>query len=65
MILEFKTPRNTYGYRKYLAIDTGAEVFTRECPRMIVDGIEIKSGDYKELVEKLRNLGYEEREQIF
>lgn len=65
MILQFKTGRNTYGYRKYLAFDTGAEIFTRVCPRMITDGIEIKARDYKELVLKLQSLGYKECERIF
>lgn len=65
MILEFKTARNAYGHRKYLAFDTGAEIYTRLAPRMIVDGIEIKTRDYKELLLKLRALGYKECDRIF
>lgn len=59
MILEFKTTnKNTYGRRKYLYIDTGAEVYTTESHSMIITGIEIKTKDYKELLEKLQQLGY-------
>lgn len=65
MILQFKTARNTYGHRKYLAFDTGAEIFTRVSPRMITEGIEIKARVYKELVLKLQSLGYKECERIF
>lgn len=61
MILEFKTARNkTNGSRHYLAIDTGAEVFSTFCPFMIVSGIEIKYSDYKAMIEKCKNLGYHE-----
>lgn len=66
MILKFKTARNTNGYRKYLAIDTGAETFTRNCPYMIMDGMEIKTKDYNEFVNNLVNIwGFTEKEQIF
>jgi hypothetical protein len=59
MILEFKTTnKNTYRRRKYLYIDTGAEVYTTEPHSMIITGIEIKTKDYKELLEKLQQLGY-------
>ena len=55
MILEFKTPRAAYGIRRYLKIDTEKRTFSRVCP-----GIEIKTGDYKELVEQLRTDNFEE-----
>lgn len=65
MILKFKTARNANGHRKYLAIDTGAQTFTKICPYMIVDGIEIKTKDYNELIYKLVNMyGFTEKERI-
>lgn len=65
MILEFKTKRNTYGHRNYLGIDTGAEIYSRQCPHMITEGIEIKSSDMKELVEKCKANEYKEVEFIY
>lgn len=59
MILEFKTARNkTNGSRRYLAIDTGAELYSTFCPYMITPGIEIKYRDYKSMIEKLEKLEY-------
>jgi len=60
MILEFKTAMNKNGHRKYLCIDTGAEVFSRNCRYMITPGIEIKVGDYNELIKKVERLRFEE-----
>ena len=65
MILEFKTKRNTYGHRKYLGIDTGAEVYARQCPRMIIEGIEIKNSDMKELIEQCKKNEFKEVEFIY
>ncbi len=66
MLLEFKTSnKNTYGSRKYLAIDTNAEIYTTVPTRMIIDGIEIKSRDYKEITEKLKRLEFKKVERIF
>ena len=63
MILEFKTARNkTNGSRRYLAIDTGAEMYSTFCPFMVTPGIEIKYSDYKELIEKLEKLEYHKSE---
>ena len=50
MIFEFKTKRDRNGNRKYLAIDTGAEIYSTQCRHMIVDGIEIKKEDYDYLI---------------
>lgn len=61
MILQFKTARNTNGNRRYLLIDTGAEIFTRNCPRFIMEGIEIKTRDYNELIKQLENNGFIEK----
>ena len=64
MILEFKTARNkTNGSRRYLAIDTGAEMYSTFCPFMVTPGIEIKYKDYKELIEMLERLEYHRSEK--
>lgn len=61
MKLEFKTARNkTNGSRKYLYIDTEKKIYSTFCPRMIVDGIEIKTADYKALIKELSANGYKE-----
>ena len=64
MILEFKTARNkTNGTRRYLAIDTEAEIYSIFCPFIVTPGIEIKYSDYKELIEKLERLEYHKSEE--
>ena len=65
MILEFMTRRNACGHRKYLIIDTGAEEYSRNTRHLIPEGVEIKTHDYNEIIEKLRRYGYTEREYIF
>lgn len=61
MIIEFKTSnKNTYGRRKYLAIDAENKTYTTTCNSMIIDGIEIKTSDYKQLINKCKNAGYTE-----
>lgn len=66
MILEFKTKRNkTNGYRKYLCIDTGTKMYSRNDRRMITEGIEIKTSDYNELIKKLQLIEYKEVEIIY
>lgn len=60
MIYEFKTARNINGHRKYLKIDTEEKRYTTVCREMIMDGIEIKAKDRKELIEKLEKAGYRE-----
>lgn len=61
MIFEFKTARNKMnGARKWLQIDTEKRTYTRFCPRMIVEGIEIKNADYKELLKQLKENGFSE-----
>lgn len=64
MILQFKTPRNTNGNRRYLAIDTAAGTFTRNNPRFIMEGIEVKSRDFTELVKELEKNGFIEKEEV-
>lgn len=64
MVLQFKTPRNLNGNRRYLAIDTAARTFTRNNPRFIMEGIEVKTRDYKELVKQLENNGFIEKEEV-
>ena len=64
MLLEFKTARNkTNGSRRYLAIDTGAEIYSTFCPFMETPGIEIKYSDYKAMIEKCEMLEYRRSEQ--
>jgi hypothetical protein len=59
MILEFKTKgNNTYGRRRYLAIDTEKGTYTTESPRMIVEGVEISTRDYKAMIEEAKKAGY-------
>lgn len=59
MILEFKTSNNnTYHRRKYLRVDTNLKVFSTLSPSFVISGIEIKTKDYKELIEQLKNDGY-------
>ena len=65
MILEFKTKRDSYGHRKYLGIDTTIRAYSRNCPRMITEGIEIKSSDMKELVEQCKQEKYKELDFIY
>lgn len=62
MLLEFKTKRNTYGHRKYLAIDTENKTYSRFCHKMCVDGIEIKSSDMGSLIKQLESEGYIEKD---
>lgn len=58
MFMEFKTARNANGHRKYLRIDPETRTYTTESPRMIIEGIEIKSKDYRELLQKCAASGY-------
>lgn len=64
MILQFKTPRNQNGNRRYLAIDTAAGTFTRKNPRFIMEGIEVKSRDYSQLIKELEKSGFIEKEEV-
>lgn len=64
MILQFKTARNTNGNRRYLAINTADGTYTRNNPRFIMEGIEIKSRDYTELVKQLENSGFTEKMEV-
>ena len=64
MILEFMTKRNTNGHRNYLAIDTGAMAYSRQCRYMVMDGIEVSAKAYKELVEKCVRNEYTERDYV-
>lgn len=65
MILEFKTKRNTNGHRRYLAIDTGAECYARQTPRMIAEGVEITVTAMNELIEQCKRNEFTERDYIY
>lgn len=60
MLIKFMTARNTCGHRYYIAIDTEAKTFTRNCPYMIPDGVEVKKRDYNKIVETVKNANYTE-----
>ena len=64
MILEFKTKANTNGHKKYLCISTENNTFSRFNPWIYTSGIEIKTKDYNELIERLKTTGFEEVNKI-
>ena len=64
MILQFKTPRNQNGNRRYIAVDTAAGIFTRNNPHFIIEGIEIKSLDYSQIIKELEKSGFIEKEEV-
>ena len=63
MILEFKTKRNTNGHRAYLRIDTDKKEYSTFCRRMVVDGIEVKAADRKNLIKELQKNGFTENDK--
>lgn len=65
MILQFKTKRNVNGNRKFLAIDTSTNCYTRVCRWMITEGVEITAKAYKEILEQLEAAEFEEKEEAF
>lgn len=66
MILEFKTSnKNTYSRRKYLCFDTNALVYSTQSHSMIIERIEIKTADYKELIEQLENNEYKKVDYVY
>ena len=66
MLLEFKTPKNKYGNRLYLAIDTEAQCYSTHDPHYITQGIEISKTNYYELIKKLDSYEFSERfDRIF
>ena len=63
MIMEFKTKANSYGHRNYLRIDTDKKEYSTFCYKMIVDGIEIKAADRKNLIKELQENGFTENDK--
>lgn len=60
----FATKRDTYGRRKYIAVDTDAQTFTAEPPRMFYtrdEVIEVGSRDLAKLADTLTGNGFTER----
>jgi hypothetical protein len=56
MLFQFKTARNkTNGSRKTLKIDTEKKTYTTREAHMIPEGIEIKTADYRELLNRVQN----------
>lgn len=65
MFLEFKTSnKNTYGHRKYLIIDTVNSRYSTNCNSMVITGVEIKTKDYKAMIDELKNAGFMEVDNI-
>ena len=60
MILRFMTKRTGNGWRRYLALDTEKKVFTRDCPRMIMDGEEITTKALRNIQAACENDGWKE-----
>ena len=63
MIMEFKTKANKYGHRNYLRIDTDKKEYSTFCRRMVVDGIEVKEADRKNLIKELQENGFTENDK--
>lgn len=65
MIIEFKASnKNTYGRRNYLGFDTDKKIYTTNCGRIVIPGIEIRTRDYKDFIQSLIKEGYTEVETI-
>lgn len=65
MFLEFKTGnKNTYRTRKYLIIDTVNSRYSTNCHSMVITGVEIKTKDYKAMIDELKNAGFMEVDNI-
>ena len=58
MILRFKTKRNTYGHRSYLAMNTEEKTYSDVSPRMIADGEEITKKAMDNIKSALISDGY-------
>jgi hypothetical protein len=58
MILRFKTKRNTYGNRSYLAMNTKEKTYSEISPRMIEDGEEITKKAMDNIKSALISDGY-------
>ena len=63
MIMEFKTKRNTNGHRNYLRIDTEKKEYSTFCHSMVMDGIEIKTAERKNLIKELQENGFTENDK--
>lgn len=58
MILRFKTKRNTYGHRNYLALNTETKTYSEVSPRMVADGEEITKKAMDNIKSALIDDGY-------
>lgn len=58
MILRFKTKRNTYGHRNYLALNTETKTYSDISPRMVADGEEITKKAMDNIKSALISDGY-------
>lgn len=66
MILEFRTERNANGNALYLAIDTGAEIYSTNCRSWISKEIPVlKHKDRKQLIDQLERNGFIRKEYVY
>jgi hypothetical protein len=65
MLLHFKTKRDTNGNTKYLGIDTEKQEFSRQSRGWIDrEYPELKTSDYKNMLEQLRRENWQEIDYI-
>ena len=66
MILEFRTERDRNGNALYLAIDTGAEIYSTNCRTWISKELPaLKRRDRQQLIEQLERNGFSKKEYIY
>lgn len=66
MILEFRTERDRNGNALYLAIDTGAEIYSTNCRTWIGKELPtLKRRDRQQLIEQLERNGFSKKEYIY
>ena len=65
MILEFRTERDKNGNALYLAIDTGAEIYSTSCRAWICKEFPVlKRRDRQQLIDQLERNGFIKKDYI-
>ena len=65
MILQFRTERDRNGNALYLAIDTGAEIYSTNCRHWIPKDLPVlKRRDRQQLIDQLERSGFIKKEYI-
>ena len=65
MILEFRTERDKNGNALYLAIDTGAEIYSTNCRTWICKEFPVlKRRDRQQLIDQLERNGFIKKDYI-